>query len=114
MKTHLSYLAIIFALLATATYGRASFLSMQVVGRGDVREASYLASDFTRFVIQHDRLPTSDEASGFLSRLSLAEVRGKQYVYKCGLKNCDTLVIERDDSGDLQFIVGGPAPALRP
>ena len=82
-------------------------LSEQMVARGDVREASYLASDFTAFCLENDRLPTPDEASGFLTRLAFAEVRGGQYVYRCGINARDSLVIERDAQGRFQFMVSG-------
>ncbi len=109
LKTHLAYFATNFVLLVAACWGWFNFLGAQTVARGNVREASYLASGFTAFCIENNRLPTADEASGFSTRLAFVELRDAQYVYKCGIYSRDSLVIERDAKGRFQFRVGGNA-----
>ncbi len=105
LKTHVTYLSISLVLLVVACWGWFRFLGAQMVGRGDVREASYLASEFTAFCIQNNRLPTAVEASGFSTRLVFVELRNGQYLYKCGHFARDSLTIERDIHGRFQFWV---------
>lgn len=82
-------------------------MGARMVGRGDVREASYLASEFTSFCIANDRLPNADEAAGFSTRLSFVDVRDNRYTYKCGLYGSDHLIVERDANQRFQFFVRG-------
>ena len=109
MKTHLAYISLVLVLLFVACWGWFNAVGAQMVGRGDVREASYLASEFTSFCIANDRLPTDDEAAGFSTRLKFVNVRDHRYTYQCGLYGRDHLILERDKNGRFQFIVHGNA-----
>ena len=105
MKTHLAYIAIILALLFAACWGWSNFLGEQMVSRGDLREASYLVSEFTEFSITNDRLPTPAEASSFRTRLMFVGAGDDRYTYKCGLYGRDHFIIERDGNDRFQFWV---------
>jgi hypothetical protein len=78
-----------------------------IVARGDIREASYLASDFTAFFIAQNRLPTESEAVAFRTRLKFEKLDGLLYKYRCGYYGRDLLIIERDANGKFQFWVHG-------
>ena len=109
MKTHLVYISLILILLIAAGWGWVNFMGAQMVGRGDVREASYLVSEFTAFCITNDRLPTAGEAASFHTRLTFVEAGDDQYIYKCGLYGRDHFIIERDANDRFQFSVHGDA-----
>ncbi len=109
VKTHLAYISLVLILLFVACWGWFNAFDAQMVGRGDVREASYLASEFTAFCITNDRLPNADEAASFSTRLRFVDVRDGSYTYQCGLHGRDHLILERDKNGRFQFIVHGNA-----
>ena len=109
VKTHLAYISLVLVLLFAACWGWFNAMGAQMVGRGDVREAGYLASEFTAFCLTNDRLPTSDEAASFSTRLTFISASDDRYTYKCGLYGRDHLIIERDDNDRFQFWVHGNA-----
>ena len=109
MKTHLVYISLVLILLFVACWGWFNAFGAQAVGRGNVREASYLASEFTSFCIENDRLPTADEAAVFSTRLCFVNIRDNRYTFRCGLYARDHLILERHKNGSFQLTVHGNA-----
>ena len=109
VKTHLVYISLVLILLFVACWGWFNAFGAQAVGRGNVREASYLASEFTSFCIENDRLPTADEAAVFSTRLCFVNIRDNRYTFRCGLYARDHLILERHKNGSFEFTVHGNA-----
>lgn len=105
VKTHLIYSLLVLLLLFAACWNWFNTQAAWMVGRQDVREASYLASEFTSFCLTNDRLPNADEAAGFSSRLAFVEVRDAHYTYRFGRHGRDRLILNRDANQRFQFTV---------
>ncbi len=107
MKRHLLCFLVIAILVVVSCWGWFNYLGALMVGRGDVREACYLASAFTDFCRDNHRTPNREEAADLGVRLTFIGMRDGGYVYQCGLYGRDELFIERDGNGRFQFLVSG-------
>ena len=105
-KTDTAYIITIVILAVIACWGWYSYLCMEMISRGDLKEGCDLASEFTAFCINNERLPDESEASMFATRLHFLRIEDGRYLYECGLYGNDELSIFPVPMGRFQFIVG--------
>lgn len=109
MKRRSLFVLLVVSLVAVAGTGWFNYFGSVAASRGNIREASFLAAEFTGFVRESGRLPTREEAQKFATRLPLIEVRDGVYVYRCRHRGQDALLIQRAGDGRFQFSVKGDA-----
>jgi len=108
MQRNLAGLAIVVAIIsltATAALGWWNFIGTQMVSRGDIREAFYLAVAFDDYFEQKGTVPSATDVEAFPSRLRFLRIDHGRYLYACGLYGRDLLVIHHRGQGDFDFFV---------
>jgi len=105
--TAFSLVAAFILLVAVAVLGWWNFVAAQMVERGEIREACYLAIAFDQHFEQHGTGPTSNDVKSFPSRLRFLRIEDDRYLFACGLYGRDQLVVEHTGSGRFEFSVIG-------
>ena len=97
-----------FVALATATsLGWRNFFGVQMVSRGDIKEACYLAIAFDDYFEQQGNVPSIKDIEAFPSRLKFLRIEDGRYIYSCGLYGRDLLIIHHMGNGKFNFSVNG-------
>jgi hypothetical protein len=97
-----------FVTLATATsLGWLNFFGVQMVSRGDIQEACYLAIAFDDYFEQQGNVPSITDIQSFPSRLKFLRIEDGRYLYSCGLYGRDLLIIHHKGNGKFNFSVNG-------
>lgn len=100
-------LVTIISLTVEAGLGWWNFLGLQMVSRGDIREACYLAGAFDDYFEQQGALPSATDVESFPSRLRFVRIQDGRYLFACGLYGRDLLAIQHRGQGNFDFFVEG-------